>query len=174
MRRQDSRRTWLRLSHGSRLQAADRPSCADSPELRSSPQAAGRLRQARKQSCSADHQQIRFENGDTFRDEFRYGSGRIRRDSGIHRVLEDMTQLARDFPEKRKAIGAGAALQRMRGYVETLDVFGNRIRILKNAGVLPQKLQVLGGFLEKDLDEFCSRRAHKLSCAALRASADLR
>ena len=48
---------------------------------------------------------------------------------------------------------------------EALDIVGLRIRVLQNAGVLPQELQVLGGFLKKYLDEFCTLLVHAFSCA---------
>ena len=55
-----------------------------------------------------------------------------------------------------------------------MNVFLNRIWILKNAGVLPQKLQVLGGFLKEDSHEFCSGSGQKASCKAGLEMLDLR
>src|SRR5438270_13728383 len=48
----------------------------------------------------------------------------------------------------------------MRRYIKTLDIIGHGIGIMQDAGVLPQKLQVLAGLLQEQLDEFLSRRRH--------------
>ena len=78
-----------------------------------------------------------------------------------------MAEFARDFAKQWVPVGAGAAFQRVRRNVESMNVLGNWIRILQNPGVFAQKLQVLGSFLQEDFDEFCSGRAHKLSCKVL-------
>src|SRR5947209_17360396 len=119
-------------------------------------------------AVGADHQQVRLEDSDAFRNEFHNGSRSVGPNCGIHCILKNVAQFACDFTEEWKSVGAGTAFKGVRGDVKPLNVFGNRIRILENAGVLPQELQVLRRFLKEDLDELCSRRAHKLSCNTVR------
>ncbi len=49
----------------------------------------------------------------------------------------------------------------MRGDVQALDVFVARFGILQNARILPQVLQVFGGFLQKEFDAFALHDAHE-------------
>jgi hypothetical protein len=116
----------------------------------------------------ADHQQIGFENCNALGDELDQRSSRVLGDGRIHRILEDVAEFARDLAEQRVAVTAGAAFQSVSRDVQPLNVVRHRIRILENAGVLPQELQVLGGFLKEDLDEFSPGRAHTLYCATAR------
>ena len=48
----------------------------------------------------------------------------------------------------------------MRGNVKTFEVLVLRRDVLQHANVFPQILQVLGRFLEDDLDGFALRSAH--------------
>src|SRR5690349_7872444 len=61
-------------------------------------------------AVGTDHQQIGFKYSDTFGDKLHESRGRIRRDHGVHRILEDMAQFTCDFAKQRVAVGAGAAL----------------------------------------------------------------
>ena len=51
----------------------------------------------------------------------------------------------------------------MGGDVEALEIFAARRDFLKHADVLPQILQVLGSFLEEELDGFAVGHAHASS-----------
>jgi len=115
----------------------------------------------------ADEQQVGLEHGHGFRDEFDQRSGSIGRDGGVHGVLEDVRQLSGDLGEQREAVHGRRAAQGVGGNEEALDVAGRGIRVLQDSGVLPQELQVLGGFLEEDLDEFLAGGAHGFSCFAI-------
>jgi hypothetical protein len=119
----------------------------------------------RLNAVGADHDQVRFQQSHSFRDELNQRSGSVGGDARIHRVLEDVRQLAGNFREQREPIRSRRPGQRVRRNVQALHVFRARVRILQNAGVLAQELQALRCFLKEDLYEFLALTVQTFSCA---------
>ena len=116
-------------------------------------------------SVGRDLQQIELEHGDGIRQKFSERAVGIGSERGVHRVLENMCELARDFGEQRKAVACRRSAHGVRCDVEALEIFGARLGLLDKAGVFPQILQVIGRFLQEELERCVFGFAHRLPSA---------
>ena len=108
----------------------------------------------------ADLEQVGFEDRNSVGKKFRERPVQIVPQRGIHRILENVCQLARNLGEAWKAVTRRSAAQRVRRDIQTLEILAPWLDVLQHADVFPQILQVLRGFLEEDFDSFAVGNAH--------------